>query len=119
MGIVITDKFVYHVSLPANRQSILEKGLMPQRGDNCLHDTKIDFKAIFATNSPDKKHWFDNDFDNDVFEIDTSLLPDVIWFEDENFSWLLNNYHIYSKVAIPTHAIKLVYEGTGKDFLLI
>ena len=70
-------------------------------------------KAVFVTNSPKKKDWFDSTYDDDIWEIDNTEL-DLVWYVDPNFSWDKKSKHIYTNSHIPPHKLKLIYEGTGE-----
>jgi len=75
-------------------------------GEKCI-------PAIFATNSSNKRAWFDSTYDDDVWEIDTTKIPNVKWFKDRHFD--SRSKHIVTFENIPRDAIKLIYEGSGKD----
>ena len=109
------NKYLYHVSNPFNRERIEKNGIVPHRGEQWLSDTDIEGKAVFATNSDNPKDWFDSTYDDDVWRIDVSKIPNVKWFIDPNFG---DEYkHIYTKEPIPRNAIELIKIGTGKDLL--
>lgn len=110
-------KYVYHVSNPKFRELILKQGLIPRgKSESWLEDTEIIGKVIFATNTPDKKEWFDSTFDDDVYEIDTTSLSNK-WFFDPNFNWQKINYHIITFENIPANTIKLIKQGSGKSLI--
>jgi len=111
------NRYVYHKSAPPNRKRIEKNGIMPFRGEQWLSDTKIKDNAVFATNSDNPKDWFDSTYDDDVWKIDTTKIPDVKWFMDPNFSFDKKYKHIYTKSPIPINAIELIKKGTGKDLL--
>lgn len=111
---VLPNKYVYHKSNKIFRDRISKEGLIPKgRSETWLSDTKIDGEVIFATNSDDKKEWFDSTWDDDIYKIDTSKLKNK-WFKDPNFNWS-NSYHIITFEKIPVSSIQLIYKGTGAD----
>ena len=69
--------------------------------------------AIFATNSTNKRAWFDSTYDDDIWFIDTTKIPDVKWFKDRHFE--SRSKHIVTFQDIPKEAITLKYEGTGSS----
>lgn len=107
-----TNQFVYHKSNPLFRKDINQFGLITKgKSETWLSDTKINGKVIFATNSNNKDDWFDSQYDDDIYQIDTSKINNT-WFEDPNFS---NAKHIITFNNIPLNAIKLIYKGTGNN----
>ena len=75
-------------------------------GEKCI-------PAIFATNSSNKRAWFDSTYDDDVWEIDTTKIPNVKWYKDRHYE--SRSKHIVTFENIPRDAIKLIHEGSGKD----
>jgi hypothetical protein len=75
-------------------------------GEKCI-------PAIFATNSTNKRSWFDSTYDDDVWEIDTTKISNVKWYKDRHYE--SRSKHIVTFQDIPKEAIKLIYEGSGKD----
>jgi hypothetical protein len=75
-------------------------------GEKCI-------PAIFATNTSNKRAWFDSSYDDDVWEIDTTKIPNVKWYKDRHYE--SKSKHIVTFENIPRDAIKLIYEGSGKD----
>lgn len=115
--LVKVGNFVYHSSNPINRKSISEKGLLPKKGEQRLSDPNFKYgKAIFATNSKNKRNWFDSTYDDDVFRIDTSKINNI-WYEDKNMYSEFQNLHILTFEPIPPEAIELIYKGSGNDKL--
>ena len=108
---VIPNKYVYHSSIPSCRDNISKEGLVPNRGDQWLSDTPIDGKAIFATNSDNPKDWFDSGYNDDIYKINTSNLPNK-WYEDPNFE---NHRHIFTFENIPLQSIELIHKSTGVE----
>lgn len=117
------DRFVYHVSAPENRESILNNGLKVNVGHNYKSHMRTDniLPAIFATDSDNQNYWFDRNyqnnegvFDDDVWEIDTSKI-DNQWFIDSNYNADYGDEHpqIVTYSNIPKEAIKLIYKGEG------
>jgi hypothetical protein len=100
--------FLYHKSNPLDRKSIDKQGLLPQRGEQWLRGTDIKGKAIFATT---KKDLFNSTYDDDIWEINLSLIPTIKWFIDPNYE---NKNHLYTQQPIPKNAIKLIKQGSGE-----
>ena len=113
---VKTNRFVYHTSNPIFRDQIEEMGLIPKgKSESWLSNTPIEGEVIFATNSDDKKDWFNSTYDDDIYQIDTSKI-DNMWYNDPNFRWEDNKTYIITFDKIPRSAIKLIYKGTGESF---
>lgn len=110
---VKVNQFVYHSSSPGNRKYIKKEGLIPLVGDCYLEHAGSDCEpAVFATNSDNENYWFDSGYDEDVWEIDTKLIPHVKWYADRHFD---GDYeHIVTFHEIPPGALKLIYEGSGQ-----
>ena len=107
---------VYHQSNPMFRNKIEKQGLKVRAGE-CYkiyagYGEKC-IPAIFATNSSNKRAWFDSSYDDDVWEIDTTKIPNVKWYKDRHYE--SRSKHIVTFENIPRDAIKLIYEGSGKD----
>lgn len=129
---VIPNKYLYHSSNPRFREEILKYGLIPKgKSETWLSDTKIDGKVIFATNSDNKKDWFDSQYDDDIYQINSSGLNNK-WFEDPNFSnddKIISyngktvtlpkgdniNKHVITFEAIPLKNIRIIQKGTGNS----
>ena len=79
-----------------------------------MEDTEIDGAVIFATNSDNKKDWFESTFDDDIYKIDTTKTNNS-WFSDPNFDWEKDNKHIITFSKIPPKALELLYFGSGKS----
>jgi hypothetical protein len=112
---IIPNEKVFHQSNPMFRNKIEEQGLKVKDGE-CYriyvgYGTKCK-PAIFATNSSNKRAWFDSTYDDDVWEIDTTKIPNVKWYKDRHFE--SRSKHIVTFENIPRDAIKLIYEGSGK-----
>ena len=107
---------IYHQSNPMFRNKIEEQGLRVRAGE--CYKIYVGYgekciPAIFATNSSNKRAWFDSTYDDDVWEIDTTKIPNVKWYKDRHFE--SRSKHIVTFENIPRDAIKLIYEGSGKD----
>ncbi len=110
---VTQNKYVYHKSNPIFRTEISKIGLITKgKSATWLSDTKINGNVIFATNSDNKKDWFDSTYDDDVYQIDTTKINNK-WFSDPNFTWKKSPKYIITFDNIPLSAIKLVYKGSG------
>lgn len=111
------NRYVYHASNINNRKIIDKHGIIPYKGVQWLEDTPIKGIAVFATNSDNQKHWFDSTWDDDVWKIDTTKIPNIRWFIDPNATGLKNKYWIYTTQLIPRNAIELIKRGTGADLI--
>ena len=118
---IIPNRIIVHKSNPIFRDNIMSEGLKAKAGE-CYriyvgYGTKCK-PAIFATNSTNKRAWFDSTYDDDVWFIDTTKIPDVKWFKDRHFE--STKKHIVTFDNIPPEALTLKYEGTGKgdEFLV-
>lgn len=111
---IIPNKIVVHKSNPMFRDNILKDGLRAKSGE-CYriyvgYGTKCK-PAIFATNSINKRAWFDSTYDDDIWEINTEMIPDVKWYKDRHFE--SRSKHIVTFQDIPKEALTLKYEGMG------
>lgn len=117
---ITPNNIVIHKSNPVWRENILKTGLQVSAGE--CYKTYAGYgekcvPAIFATNSTNKRSWFDSTYDDDVWEINTEIIPDVKWYKDRHFE--SNKKHIVTFENIPADAITLKHEGTGKDWGLM
>ena len=115
---ITPNKIVIHKSNPIWRESILKTGLQASAGE--CYKTYAGYgekcvPAIFATNSTNKRSWFDSTYDDDVWGIKTEIIPDVKWYKDRHFE--SNKKHIVTFNDIPSEAIELIHEGTGRDLM--
>ena len=115
---ITPNKIVIHKSNPKFRDKIIEQGLKASAGE-CYkiyagYGEKC-IPAIFATNSTNKRSWFDSTYDDDVWAINTELIPNVKWYKDRHFE--SSKKHIVTFDNIPSEAIELMREGTGKDMI--
>jgi hypothetical protein len=114
---ITPNKIVVHKSNPKFRDIISNEGLKVRAGE-CYkiyagYGEKC-IPAIFATNSTNKRASFDSTYDDDVWEIDTEMIPDVKWYKDRHYE--SSKKHIVTFENIPADAITLKHEGTGKDW---
>ena len=113
---VIPNDVVIHKSNPMFRDDILRDGLRTKTGECYKIYVGYGYKcqpAIFATNSTNKRAWFDSTYDDDIWVIDTEIAG-VQWYKDAHFEG--GDYkHIVTFDDIPVEAIKLVSKGTGQD----
>ncbi len=113
---VTPNEIVVHKSNPIFRNSIMSEGLKAKAGE-CYRIYvgygKKCIPAIFATNSKNKRAWFDSTYDDDIWFIDTTKIPDVKWFKDRHYE--STKKHIVTFQDIPRDALTLFYEGTGKS----
>jgi len=117
LTLVTPNKYVYHKSNIKFREEILKIGLITKgKSETWLSDTEIDGDVIFATNSDNKKDWFDSTYDDDIYQIDTTKINNK-WFLDPNFTWEKSPKHIITFDNIPLSSIKLIYKGSGVDLL--
>jgi len=106
------SNYVYHVSNPIFRDSVLKEGLIPKgKSDAWLSDTAIDGDVIFLTNSNIPNDYYDSLYDDDVYAIDVSVLPNK-WYCDPNFG--VCDKYIITFEKIPLSSIKLIYKGSGR-----
>ena len=117
---ITPNKIVIHKSNPKFRDIISNEGLKVRSGE-CYkiyagYGEKC-IPAIFATNSINKRASFDSTYDDDVWEIDTEMIPDVKWYKDKHYE--SRSKHIVTFENIPADAITLKHEGTGKDWGLM
>lgn len=103
---------LYHVANPFNRESILQKGLLPKRGGQLIGVKRGYIPAIYLTNSTDIKDSFDSTYDDDIYKISTEGLSGD-FYRDLNFD--NTSKHVLTFDKIPVENITLVYRGTGKD----
>ena len=116
---ITPNNIVIHKSNPVWRENILKTGLQVSAGE--CYKTYVGYgvkckPAIFATNSTNKRAWFDSTYDDDIWEINTEMIPDVKWYKDRHFESIKK--HIVTFQNIPSEALTLKYEGSGRnDFL--
>ena len=115
---ITPNKVVIHKSNPKFRDRISNEGLKAIAGE-CYkiyagYGEKC-IPAIFATNSTNKRAWFDSTYDDDVWVINTELIPNVKWYKDRHFE--SSKKHIVTFDNIPSEAIELMREGTGRDMI--
>ena len=113
---ITPNKIVIHKSSPVWRENILKTGLQASAGE--CYKSYVGYgekckPAIFATNSTNKRAWFDSTYDDDIWEIDTTMIPDVMWYKDRHFE--SRSKHIVTFQDIPSDALTLKYKGNGKD----
>ena len=113
---IIPNSIIVHKSNPVWRENILKTGLQASAGE--CYKTYVGYgvkckPAIFATNSTNKRAWFDSTYDDDIWFIDTRMIPDVKWYKDRHFE--STKKHIVTFDNIPPEALTLKYEGTGRD----
>lgn len=122
---VKVGRYLIHRSPPEYRDQILKEGLVARVGERYKIDNNMNSSnrmgAVFATNSENKKDWFGGDYDEDVWRIDTSLIPNTAWYKDRMFSFNKSGFpfpflykHVVTLDSIPPNAIELIYKGTGK-----
>jgi hypothetical protein len=113
---IIPNEKVFHQSNPIFRNKIEEQGLKVRAGE--CYKIYVGYgekciPAIFATNSSNKRAWFDSSYDDDVWEIDTTKIPNVKWYKDRHYE--SRSKHIVTFENIPREAIKLIYKGSGEN----
>jgi len=113
---ITPNRIVIHKSSPVWRESILRIGLEVSAGD--CYTTYVGYgekciPAIFATNSTNKRAWFDSTYDDDVWGINTEMIPKVKWYKDRHFE--SSKKHIVTFDNIPPEAIELIHEGNGRS----
>ncbi len=120
---IIPNKIVVHKSNPMFRDNIRQEGLKARVGE-CYQiyvnreqrdPNKIKCKpVIFATDSLNKKDLFDSTYDDDIWEINTEMIPDVKWYVDKHYD--SKSKHIVTYQNIPPNCLKLIYKGTGESY---
>jgi len=115
---ITPNKIVIHKSNPKFRDRISNEGLKARAGE--CYKIYVGYgekciPAIFATNSTNKRAWFDSTYDDDVWTINTELIPNVKWYKDRHFESYKK--HIVTFDNIPLEAIELMREGTGRDMI--
>jgi endo-1,4-beta-mannosidase len=117
---ITPNKIVIHKSNPMFRDNILMDGLRVKSGECYKIYVGYGIKckpAIFATNSTNKRAWFDSTYDDDIWEINTEMIPDVMWYKDRHyFKQGDNNYHIVTFKNISPDCLELIHKGTGKSY---
>lgn len=113
---IIPNEIVVHKSNPIWRKNILETGLQVSVGE--CYKTYVGYgekciPAIFATNSTNKRAWFDSTYDDDIWFINTKMIPDVKWYKDKHFE--STKKHIVTFENIPPEVLTLKYQGSGSD----
>jgi len=111
---ITPNSIIVHKSNPMFRDKIMEEGLKVRTGECYKIFVGYGVKckpAIFATNSTNKRAWFDSTYDDDIWFIDTRMIPDVKWYKDRHFE--STKKHIVTFQDIPREALTLHYEGTG------
>ena len=113
---ITPNRIVIHKSSPVWRESILRIGLEVSAGD--CYTTYVGYgekciPAIFATNSTNKRAWFDSTYNDDVWAINTNLIPNIKWYKDRHFE--SSKKHIVTFDNIPPEAIELIHEGNGRS----
>ena len=108
----VSEKF-FHVSNPINRESIIQKGLLPSVGDSyrCHSESDNDLTPVVFMS---KNNNYDSTWDDDRWEIDSKYLDKNSIFND--FDPYMKDSFVYTK-NIPPKALKLIYKGSGKDML--
>jgi hypothetical protein len=116
---IIPNDIVVHKSNPMFRDNIMSEGLKVKDGEcyKIYVGYGIQCKpAIFATNSINERAWFDSTYDDDIWFIDTTIIPDVKWYKDRHFE--STKKHIVTFQNIPSESLTLKYEGSGRDDFL-
>ena len=110
---VAPAEYVYHVSHPDNRISILANGLEPRLGKN-IWDIEDGYKpAVYVTTSVSNGDLFYDNYDNDVWQISTNGLSNKFYL-DGNYVGR-SNLHLVTYDRIPSNFLKLIYKGSGID----
>lgn len=113
-GPEVQPKLVYHKSNPIFRNLIDEQGLKVMKGDSysCHSPEKECPPAIFGyVGDPD---CYDSTYDDDIWLIDTSEIPDHRWYIDLEVSGYIQSA-VVTYENIPRRAIRLIYRGTGES----
>jgi hypothetical protein len=102
------NQSVVHKSNPKNRENILNNGLTPRAGECYKTYAGYGVKctpAIFATNTTNPRAFFDPYVDDDIWEIDTTKIPNIKWYKDKHYE--SGKKHIVTFEPIPVEALKL------------
>ena len=112
------DKYMFHLANPVFRDSILEKGLIPQKGASTeIHwdDMGVDLpKCVFMFKGNEEP--YDSTYDDDLWVIDTTNL-DKSKFKKDIDDYMYKKYGsvMYTDIVDPSY-ITLEYKGSdGKD----
>lgn len=105
------NKFIYHTSPIVFRDKIEKEGLKPQKGEQLLTTTGLEKPAIFFSNSKNKNEWFDSQYNDDVYKIDTSKLNNK-FYKDPNFD---SDKFIITFESIDPKYIKIIHKGDGNE----
>lgn len=105
------NRFIYHTSPNVFRDKIKKNGLKPQKGDQWLTATNLEKPVIFFSNSNNKNEWFDSQYNDDVYKIDTSNLKNK-FYQDPNFN---SDKFIITYYSIEPKHITLIYKGNGEE----
>jgi hypothetical protein len=112
----IKTKYVFHTSPPTYRRKILSEGLIPKIGDNYKWHWDAYYKpselpkGIFLANG----RVYDTMYDDDIWIVKVSELKKTKLFKDPDKRLGSKDYCLIYTEKIPTSAIELIYEGTGK-----
>lgn len=105
---------LYHKSNPMFREQIEKEGLKLMKGESySLHSPEESSPlAIFAYFGD--IDYYDSTYDDDIWQIDVSKIPNVEWFLDNEVGGMIQSA-VVTYQNIPREAIKLIYKGTGKS----
>lgn len=114
--IIITNKYVYHVTDKVNLMSILKNGLKIKLGFHYKNYARANYditnipKALFAVNTNLEdviKDYATNLLGGKIIEINTKLINNI-WYKDRHFTY--NENYIVTFENIPKEAISFIYD---------
>lgn len=113
-GEQVSPKIIWHKSSPFFRDKIDKEGLKVMKGDSYMSHSpeKSSPPAIFGYFGD--IDYYDSTYDDDIWEIDTTKIPNVQWFIDKEVGVDVQSA-VVTYQNIPRNAIKLIYKGTGED----
>ena len=113
-GKQVSPKIIWHKSVPFFRDKIDKEGLKVMKGDSYMSHSpeKSSPPAIFGYFGD--IDYYDSTYDDDIWEIDTTKIPNVQWFIDKEVGVDVQ-LGVVTYQNIPRNAIKLIYKGTEED----
>lgn len=106
------NKLLVHKSNPKNRENIENNALRVRTGE--CYKTYAGYgekctPAIFATNSTNKRAWFDSTYDDDIWIIDSTKIPNVKWFKDKHYETTKKAYSNVSRYTKRSYKINTLW----------
>jgi len=111
------ERYLYHVSRPANRSSIKKLGLVPKGSDDSTAWSGYDYlaypPAVFATNMGMHDTWH---VSGDIWRIDTNELNNEWWYDLNFYGAGDRRKYVMTFDPIPKKYIKLVKNGDNREW---